>query len=134
MKRDLARLSRNDRRFAGDTNPFSDRIYHCIPSRLEGGLSTGIETKAGEKTGFDHIPRIVYAIFWRTVSRRALRPLVRGAFDTPWSPVSFFEFWPPCSVIRMPLSFRCGGLSIASVLNVGGKWTNARPKAIGLAN
>jgi hypothetical protein len=29
---------------------------------------------------------------------------------------------------------RCGGLSVAPALNVGGKWTNARPKAAALAN
>jgi hypothetical protein len=66
-------------------------MYHCIPSRLEVACLIGVETKAGEKTGFDHIPRIAYAFFRRAVSRRALTPAVGGtklvvlsAFGATW--------------------------------------------------
>src|SRR5215470_614423 len=87
------------------------------------------KTKAGEKTGFDHIPRIVYAIFWRTVSSRALSPFARdafGAFGTIWSPDSFFEYWTPRSMLLMLFAFIVMGLSVAAALDVG--FANERPQ------
>jgi hypothetical protein len=45
----------------------------------------------GEKIGFDHVPRIAYALFWRTLSRTkskraagATKLVVFGALGTTW--------------------------------------------------
>jgi hypothetical protein len=93
------------------------------------------KTKAGEKTGFDHIPRIVYAIFWRTVSSSALSPFARdvfGAFGIVWSPDSFFEYWPPRSMLLMSFAFIVVGYESLLPRMLASRTT--RQKAAALAN
>jgi hypothetical protein len=65
MERDLARFPRDDGRFAGNTNPFSDRVHDCIPPGSNLTLRISVKQKpAGKPASTIFRKRLPY--FWRT--------------------------------------------------------------------
>ena len=81
---DLARFLRNDRRFAGDTNPFSDRMHHFF---LQIEVTCRIGQKpvlARNRLSINESRRLSAGVVSRMSAAGGTKPVVFGAFGTSW--------------------------------------------------